>query len=93
MMTIMTNDEAVSLEGKDITVELTAPNGIKSVIHPTIEGNVVSFTYLGINQKYLGKYQATVWESYGKAGQNVVDFDDIFELVPKTSMEEGCHGC
>ena len=84
---ITTDGVAIPLDGRDLTVEIKSPAGIKNNIPYRIDGNILIMTYYGYEQKRTGEYSITLWEKKGKPGQNVVDVIRAFELV-RTSQEE-----
>ena len=78
---ILTSGKAVSLEGRNLTLELVNPNYETIPLDFTIEHtNVVCFTYEGKDQTIPGVYQVTLYENKGELNQAVVD-EDAFELV------------
>lgn len=86
---ILTNGEAVSLEGRDLTLHLVDPLNRKMQIPFTVEDVLLEAKVSGTTQKFLGKYSLTLWENYGKPGQTAVDACNAFELVKTTCMEGG----
>ena len=84
---VMTNKEAEPLEGRDLTFEIVNKFG-RAVFPFVSEGNVLSATFPGTEQKQLGDYWVTLWENKGKAGQTLVDSCCGFTLVSDTAMEE-----
>lgn len=54
----------------------------------TVESDIVKFTFYGKDQTNLGMYTLTLWENYGKVGQNAVDSMNVFELVTRTYLED-----
>lgn len=84
---ITTDGVAIPLEGRDLTVEIKSPAGIKNNIPYRVDGNTIIMTYYGTEQNRVGEYSVTLWENKGKPGQNVVDVIRAFELV-RTSQEE-----
>ena len=84
---ITTDGAAISLQGRDLTLELKSPIGKVISIPYQIEGNVITMTYYGYEQTVVGEYSLTLWENKGKQGQNVVDAIRAFKLV-RTSPEE-----
>lgn len=84
---ITTNGKNTSLVGRDLVVELKAPNGVLTEPAFNVSGNRISFSFYGIDQKQVGVYSLTLWENRGKIGQNAVDAVKAFELV-RTSQEE-----
>ena len=83
----MTNKEAEPLEGRDLTFEIVNKFG-RAVFPFVSEGNVLSATFPGTEQKQLGDYWVTLWENKGKAGQTLVDSCCGFTLVSDTAMED-----
>lgn len=86
---VTTNGEDEPLEGRNLT--LTLCNGVFKpfqIDHEIIDNNVVSATFLGIRQMWLGVYSMALWEDYGKETQNVVDYCDAFELIRCTCGED-----
>lgn len=86
-MSILTNGEPVSLDGRDISVVLKTPMCQEVKLNFTIEDNIIISKYEGTKQKYCGIYMLTVWENYGKIGQSALDFCNAFELVSNTCKE------
>lgn len=86
--TILTNGEPLSLEGRDIFVQLIDPRGKVREMEFEVSGNTLSFSYPGTEQKYTGIYRLTVWENHGKARQTVYDNTKAFRLVPTTDLEK-----
>ena len=87
--TILTNGEAQSFNGRDLSVILTDPIGVKNELPFVVDGNILRITYAGTQHKRLGTYRITLWENYGKEGQTAVDHCNPFTLVPTTCNEEG----
>lgn len=79
-------DEAVSLEGRDLTVEVVDPYDKPTEMEFTTSGNTIYFTYKGKIQRHTGIYRVTIWINKGKDGQHVEDVDDAFRLC-KTTKE------
>lgn len=75
-----------NLEGKDIT--LIAEVGQHSVDMDSIsvEGNVVSISFLGKSQVYKGSYTFTLIENYGKVGMITLDYCNAFSLVARSCL-------
>ena len=86
--TILTNGEALPLDGRDLRLECLAPGRTSSEIEFSRNGNVAEFTIQGVTQHRVGKYVFTMWENFGKEGQTAVDCCDAFNLV-YTTCEEG----
>lgn len=91
--TILTNGEAQSLEGRDLSILLTSPLGMKEPMDFEINGNVLNLTFKGTLQKCTGVYKLTLWENFGKDGQTAVDHCNPFALVPNTCCEEDEDSC
>lgn len=76
-----------SLVDKDLTIELLDDFGM--VFRPEFEtnGNVVTFSFLGIEQKHFGLHHCRLWLNKDKEGQSILDFNKVFELVHTTEEE------
>ena len=79
--------EEASLADKDIQLELINPIGAKIHLDFSVSGNIIAFTYLGMQQKISGIYSVKLWLNKGKVGQSVLDFPNVFELVRTTAEE------
>ena len=91
---ILTNGEAVSLEGRDLSVEMHTPTRKTFDIPFTINGNYIRMRVFPNLQIRLGIYSFTLWENKGKRGQTMVDSGEAFQLVDSTLKEGiGCGGC
>lgn len=86
-MSVLTNGESVSLDGRDISIMLKTPMCENIPLNFSTEGNVITTKYAGTKQKYCGMYMITIWENYGKIGQTALDFCNAFELVSSTCKE------
>lgn len=84
---ILTNNEPISLEGRDLKLILTTPLNKKITLEFTVSGNIITSKYKGVDQKILGIYNLTLWENYGKDNQSVLDYCSAFTLVPYSCME------
>lgn len=84
---ILTNDEPVSLEGRDLKLILTTPLRQKINLDFEVAGNEINSLYKGIEQKVLGSYTLTLWENFGTEGQSALDYCNAFTLVPLSCME------
>ena len=89
---ILTNGEALPLEGRDLRLEMVNRFGRTERSFSMEDDNVVVFTFPGTAQRYLGEHTFTLWENRGKPGQTVVDSCDGVELVKSTCMEGGTDG-
>ena len=85
---ILTNNEEVSLLGRDLTVYLISSYGRKYEMKYTVEETSILFTFLGIEQKDEGNYTLTVYENQYKEKQSIVDVCNCFKLVKCTCLEE-----
>ena len=88
---ITTNGEIVSLEDKDLYIEMRDPKGNRVQIEEyQVEGNSIKIGLKGTAFRYLGLYTLSLWENKGKDGQTVVDAVDAFKLVKYTKEECQC---
>lgn len=87
---ILTNGIPQSLEGRDLLLVLADPFGNCSTPAFSVDGNTVSLTYRGTEQRILGTYRLTLWENYGKPGQTAVDACQAFTLVRFSCLEDNC---
>lgn len=85
---ILTNGEAVSLEGRNLKLVIVDAIGNKLDLGYKIESNTIETTFRGTEQKMIGTYRLTLWENYGEDNQSVVDYCDAFRLVGYTCQEE-----
>lgn len=84
---VLTNKEALPLEGRDLTFEIV--NKFERVSFPySVEGNLLTADFPGTAHKSLGDYWVTLWENRGKEGQTLVDSCAGFTLVSTTCMED-----
>lgn len=84
---VLTNKEALPLEGRDLTFEIV--NKFERVSFPySVEGNLLTADFPGTAHKSLGDYWVTLWENKGKEGQTLVDSCAGFTLVSTTCMED-----
>ena len=91
---VTTGGAPVSLEGRDITVELSNFYSGTITLPISVEGNRIEIIFRGTEHKSIGRYTLTAWENKGRLNQNVVDRVDAFELVSTTNDEGGestCH--
>ncbi|MCD7721710.1 MAG: hypothetical protein LUI09_05720 [Prevotellaceae bacterium] len=90
---VLVGGEAVSLEGRRVTVMLCRPDRSKVKQQPlTIVDNRVGFKVHHQDQNDLGLYGIEVWLDKGSDQQTVVDIPEAFRLVPFTSMEDAENG-
>lgn len=90
---ITTNGEALPLEGRNLTLILSTPNGRERVLSYTTEGDIIITRLFGKEITHLGDYTLTLWENRGEQGQTAVDAVNAFELVKYTTMEDGNSSC
>lgn len=76
-----------SLSDKDLTIELLDDFGMKFRPEFETNGNVISFRFLGIEQKHLGLHHCRLWLNKDKEGQSMLDINKVFELVRTTEEE------
>ena len=84
---ILTNGNAVPLEGRDLKLVLRTPTSNELPVTFITSENVAEFTFRGVEQTRVGRYSLTMWENYGKDGQTVVDYCDAFTLVARSCEE------
>lgn len=75
------------LAGRDLTLEISSGNRVRTILPFVADGNVAVFYYQGRDQRFTGTYTVTMWENYAKEGQTVVDRCDAFALVPSSCEE------
>lgn len=90
-MVILTDEEEISLVGRDITVILIDPRGNKTFVEDFSIGgendNEISFIFEGKDQTITGTYRVDVFENYKKEMMTALD-SDVFALVPRTAQEK-----
>ena len=86
--TILTNGEPLSLEGRDLALELVTA-GIGRTMTFEAHGNSITTVFYGRDQQRLGKYTLTLYENLGKANASVLDSCEGFVLVSSTCQESG----
>lgn len=85
---ITTNGQQDSLEGKVLQVQMVVYNRVIDIDDFTVKGNVISFTFLGADQKLCGTYTLVCRDTTNN-NLNTIDKTDAFELVPHSSDEGG----
>lgn len=85
--TILTNGEAVSLEGRNLKLFLIDSIGYKTELEFSVSGNDVESMFKGTDQKRIGTYRLTLWENYRQDNQSAVDCCNAFMLVGSTCEE------
>ena len=75
------NNEAYSLEGKDLRVILHRGTYQKEVTGFEISGNIVQFNFYGKDQDVIGTYYLTLIENDMEVGMKTVDSCPAFKLV------------
>lgn len=76
--------------GNDTKLILRCGNFTNEISDYTIQNNIVSFTFYGMEQTNVGTYLLTLIENDDKIGMHTVDYCKVFKLV-NTSCEAG--GC
>ena len=87
--TIRSGGEPYALEGKDITLYLHNPYGKEKVEGYSVNENVISWTFLGKNQKVTGKYSLILVVNEGENGMITTDSCDFVNLVPCSCQAGG----
>ena len=87
--TITRNGAAEDFAGKEVAVVLLDAASRPCVFSYTIDGNVITGTYLGKDQEALGTYTLLLTENQGLAGMTTLDMVEAFSLVPHSYMEDG----
>ena len=85
---ILTDNEPVSLENRDLKLVMTGPMGNSKELTFTVSGNILSFDLPGKEQKTCGFYDFTLWENKDGSEQKVVDVYHDLELVPHSYLEK-----
>lgn len=80
--------EDLPLGDKTINLYMTHAKGRETLNGFSVSGNVLSYTFLGLNQKVLGKYTITI-DVRNADGSRVMIQDkcSIFELVGRSCAE------
>lgn len=81
---ILTRGEAISLEGRDLRLEMNTPAHTSVEIPFSIDGNVLVIRVAPEVQTQVGVYSFTLWENHAKAGQTPLDRCSAFCLVSKS---------
>lgn len=84
---ILTNGEALSLEGRNLKLFISHNLNAQVELDFTVSGNNLEAQFKGVQQKRLGTYRLTLWENYQQDNQSVVDYCDVFQLVGSTCQE------
>lgn len=69
------------LEGKDLSIVLKTPYGKQEILDYSINGNVIEWTFLGKDQKFLGKYSLILVVNKNSEGMVTTDACNFVELV------------
>ena len=85
--TILSGGAPEPLAGRDLTLEISSGNRVRTTLPFVADGNVAVFYYQGRDQRFAGTYTVTMWENYAKEGQTVVDRCDAFALVGRSCEE------
>lgn len=81
---ILTRGEAISLEDRDLRLEMNTPAHTSVEIPFSIEGNVLVIRVAPEVQPQVGVYSFTLWENYTKEGQTPLDKCEAFQLVSRS---------
>ena len=75
---ILTNGEAIPLEGRDLKLVLINPLNAKTELDFSVNFNVIEARYKGTDQQRLGTYRMTLWENYQNnySYANLISFSD-----------------
>ena len=84
----MTNGEPLSLQGRDLVLELVNAGASRTMTFE-VNDNVITTVFRGRDQQRLGKYTLTLYENLGKANASVLDSCEGFVLVSSTCQESG----
>lgn len=80
--TIKVNGQPYPLEGLELNLTMTLPNGAIVPVPFTIEEtNKIYYYFQGKDQKQLGRYRLTLWQNEDNDNQHVVDACDAWSLV------------
>jgi hypothetical protein len=89
---VLTNGDAVSLDGRDIRVFAIDPHKKRTEMTDLQIGgpamDVVTCVFEGKEQEHPGIYQLECIENYNKPNQAVLD-DDVIMLVPRSKQRTG----
>ena len=69
------------LEGKDLSIGLKTPYGKQEILDYSVNGNVIEWTFLGKDQKFLGKYSLILVVNKNDKGMVTTDACNFVELV------------
>ena len=79
---IITPGEKASLEGRNLKLYLTAPNGrMKHVVFTIKDDNNICFRFEGVEQNEVGDYKLTLVENQSEQTQEKIDLCPAFRLV------------
>ena len=82
------NISPYDLTDKRIDLYVVSPYRQNQIDEFIVDGNAVEFTFLGMVQKYIGRYHLLMVENDAEVGMHTVDECDAFELV-RCSCDEG----
>ena len=86
---ILRDGAPFSLEGKVVTIYLKTPFGKDKAERFRISNNQVIWTFLGKNQKSIGKYSLELIVNEGAEGMITTDYCNFVNLVSCSCMEGG----
>lgn len=84
---VTTNGEPLSLEGRALRLLIYNAYSKKYIDNFSVDGNVVSFVFAGLDQKSSGVYTAVLQDT--TSGMRTVDKVQAFELVRHTIEQNG----
>ena len=87
---VKTSGKEVNLDDKDVNLYMTHAKGRETLTGFSVSGNVLSYTFLGLNQKVLGKYTITIDVRNADESRSRVLIQDkcsAFELVGRSCAE------
>lgn len=90
--TIMRAGDPEDFFGKDLTLLMNTPKGQVKITDYHIDGNVISWTFFGKNQKWFGPYSFTLIENEGEEGMFTVDSGTVLMLVNCSCQQDVCDG-
>lgn len=87
---VLTNNEALSFKGRDISLILAAPSGKPMSVTPVVapedeDGATLTFVFQGSAQKEAGVYRLIIVENKAKESQALTDEIMAFRLVENRS--------
>lgn len=81
MWSIFADDAPFSIEGKQVTIYLRTPYSKKEIAGYSISGNVITWKFLGKDQKHTGKHSLELVINENAEGMVTTDACDFVNLV------------